>query len=57
MMAALQEQNAQNMLIMQKHNSDVVQVILANMRPGIGTDSNGIGSPITFKAEEKRYAE
>ena len=57
MMAALQEQNSQNMQLLQKSNMEAVQAIIANVRPQSLTDSRGIGKPVTFKGEEKKYAE
>ena len=57
MMFALQEQNSHNMMKLQQANLEAVQAIIATVRPQQSlTDSRGIGKPVAFKGDEKKYA-
>ena len=61
-MHGLQEQNARNlgevMAALQRQQNDALGKILATVQPTRQlTDTRGIGRPIAFRGEERRYAE
>ena len=51
----LQTQNAENMSILLRQQSENLSAIFNRQNPM--TDSRGIGKPVTFHGEEKKYAE
>ena len=58
LMIQLQTQNMDNLAILAKQNADTLVAVMQQTRAqGAMTDSRGVGRPIAFKGEERKYPE
>jgi hypothetical protein len=58
MLAQMQTQNMDNMAIFAKQQNDMMLAMMQQSRPqGMMTDTRGVGRPINFKGEERKYPE
>ena len=58
MLSQLQTQNMDNMAIFAKQQGDMMLAMMQQSRPqGVMTDTRGVGRPINFKGEERKYPE
>ena len=58
LMQHLQDQNANNMAQLARQQAEALQMIMLSVKPqNMMTDTRGVGKPINFKGEERKYPE
>ena len=58
LLAELQAQNARNIEILQRQSVEALTQIVQQMHPAENfTDTRGVGRPVNFKGDERKYTE